>query len=162
MNQNPNQPQPPQAPQQNRPSVGERLPEEKKTMQGFLQQLSGMLIPTTNYAEVVRELLLEQIDNAEYQLLQISPQDNPALYSYLMGMVFWYRGYQTEAGQQFELAMQNDPQNEVFRKTYQYQWAPQSARQKGKGGKGSSAGDCCCECVDCIHCCTDCSSCLGS
>lgn len=154
-----------QSPQSSRhfsPSVGERLPEEKNQMKGFLQQLNGRLAPASDYGAVVRELLLEQIDNAEYLLLHIDSRENTALYAYLMGMVFWYRGYQAEAGQQFQQAAQSDPQNDVFQKTYQYQWNPQPSGYHEKRGKGAMMADCCCDCADCIRCCSNCSSCLGS
>ncbi len=143
--------------------MSERLPEEKKQMAAYLEKLNTMLVPTTSYAAVVRELLLEQLDNAEYLLLKIDPKDNVALYGYLMGMIFWYRGYQTEAGQHFYQASQDDPNMEVFRETYQYQWGDHSGGGDGKT-QGRDKSSCCsgADCCECLSCCSDLSRCFGS
>lgn len=144
--------------------VANRLPEEKKQMSGFLDMLLSKQIVRQDspFLPVVRELQLEAVDNAEYRLLQTDPNLDPALYNYLMGMVFWYRGYQNEAGQRFFQAMQSAPQNEVYSGTFNYQWGQNNDPQGTNNEKAS--GSCCSwtDCCDCLSCCSNLSSCLGS
>lgn len=141
----------------------ERTAEEKNRMFGYIDTLLHTAVRQDSpFIPVIRELQLESVENAEYQLLQIDPNSDPALYNYLMGMVFWLRGYQNEAGQRFLQAMQTAPQIQVYTDTYNYQWGVQGSEQTGKEGKSS---DKCCTGMDvceCICCCADISKCLGS
>ncbi len=117
------------------------------------------------YAQIRQLINANNLAQAEAMLNSITTHD--AEWNYLMGSVYWRKGWMDEAGRYFRTAATMDPGNVEYRNALQYmnQGGQAYYRPAGMNRTGSDAAcnlcsnlicaDCCCEMMggDLIPCC---------
>ncbi len=115
----------------------------------------------------IRQLIYENQISAAEQLLRSVPANRQnAEWHYLMGTVYYKRGYFLDAQRMFDRACGMDPRNEEYRAAREQLRGQASAYGGYRAGKTDSdrccdmcsallCADCCCECMggDLISCC---------
>lgn len=132
--------------------------------QGYQQSRPGYRSGSGAYAQIRNLINANQLDQAQSMLSAIQTHD--AEWNYLMGSVYWRRGWMDEAGRYFRTAAMMDPNNIEYRNAIQYMnRGGQAYRPAGAGSmKNVDAcsvcetlycADCCCEMMggDLIRCC---------
>ncbi len=128
---------------------------------------SGSYGGDTGYARVRRLINAGRINEAEVYLNGISSGERNAEWHFLMGMVFYRKGWLQDARNEVNTACNMDPYNQEYR-TFQQRMNSGAYSSPYAGMNTNSAGctgcdmcqallcaDCCCECMggDCIRCC---------
>lgn len=117
------------------------------------------------YAQIRAMINANNLSQAERMLQNMSSRD--AEWNYLMGSVYWRKGWMDEAARYFRTAASMEPTNIEYRNAIQYMnQGGQAYRPTGAGSMYSSDAacnmcgnlicmDCCCEMMggDCIPCC---------
>lgn len=132
--------------------------------QGYQQSWTGSQSGSGVYARIRNLINANQLDQAQAMLNGIQTHD--AEWNYLMGSVYWRRGWMDEAGRYFRTAATMDPTNVEYRNAIQYMnRGGQAYRPAGAGSMGNVdvctvcetlyCADCCCEMMggDLIRCC---------
>lgn len=120
-----------------------------------------------NYARI--RLLIDQGQIVEAESLLNSIRKRDAEWHYLSGLVAWRRGWNTQARQNMQMAVNMDPGNMEYRQALnQLNMTFNQSQYRGQGRNMNSGGcdicnicgglmcaDCCCECAggDLISCC---------
>ena len=129
---------------------------------GYRQSYSGA--SSGAYAQIRALINANNLAQAETMLNNISARD--AEWHYLMGSVYWRKGWMDEAGRHFRTAASMEPGNVEYRNAVQYMnFGGQAYRPAGAGSMTQAdfcnvcsnliCMDCCCEMMggDCIPCC---------
>ena len=117
------------------------------------------------YGQIRAMINANNLIQAEHMLQNISNHD--AEWHYLMGSVYWRKGWMDEAARYFRTAASMDPNNVEYRNAIQYMnQGGQAYRPAGSGSMYQTDAacnlcsnliclDCCCEMMggDCIPCC---------
>lgn len=133
--------------------------------QGSYQQSYTGTGYNSAYAQIRALINANNIAQAERMLQNISNRD--AEWNYLMGSVYWRKGWMDEAARHFRTAASMDPTNVEYRNAIQYMnQGGQAYRPAGAGSMYQADAacnlcgnliclDCCCEMMggDCIRCC---------
>jgi len=133
--------------------------------QGGYQQRSTGTGYNSAYAQIRAMINANNLAQAERMLQNMSNRD--AEWNYLMGSVYWRKGWMDEAARYFRTAASMEPTNVEYRNAIQYMnQGGQAYRPAGAGTMYSSDAacntcgnliclDCCCEMMggDCIPCC---------
>lgn len=130
---------------------------------GYQQSYSGANYSSA-YAQIRNLINDNNLAQAEAMLRNISTHD--AEWNYLMGSVYWRKGWMDEAARHFRTAASMDPTNIEYRNAIQYMnQGGQAYRPAGAGSMTQVDAcnlcsnlicmDCCCEMMggDCIPCC---------
>lgn len=116
------------------------------------------------YAQIRNLINANRLDEAQSRLSSISNHD--AEWNYLMGSVYWRRGWMDEAARYFRTAATMDPSNIEYRNAIQYMNRGGQAYRTTNAGSMTNVdvcqicqtvycADCCCEMMggDLIRCC---------
>lgn len=128
--------------------------------QGYQRSYSG----NASYAQIRMLINTNNLDQAMAMLNSIPNHD--AEWNYLMGSIYWRRGWMDEAGRYFRTAASMEPGNIEYRNAVQYMnQGGQAYRPAGAGSMSNVdictvcqtlyCADCCCEMMggDLIRCC---------
>ena len=117
------------------------------------------------YAQIRAAINANQLDRAEQLLDSVDVADRGAEWSFLMGSLYYRRGWMDEAARFFRDAARMDPTNPEYRQAFNYiQYGGAPDRSAGNGVANMSGcdvcssllcADCLCECLggDLIRCC---------
>lgn len=133
--------------------------------QGAYQQSRASAGYNSAYSQIRAMINANNLAQAEQLLQNMSSRD--AEWNYLMGSVYWRKGWMDEAARYFRTAASMDPTNVEYRNAIQYMnQGGQAYRPAGAGTMYQSDAacnlcsnlicmDCCCEMMggDCIPCC---------
>lgn len=134
--------------------------------QGYSTGYQSSYAGSAAYAQIRNLINANNLDQAEALLNGISTRD--AEWNYLMGSVYWRRGWMDEAARYYRVAATMDPGNQEYRNAVQYMNRSGQAYRPANTGMGNMTqadmcqicqalycADCCCEMMggDLIRCC---------
>ncbi len=117
------------------------------------------------YAQIRMAINSGNLDYAEQLLDGVDVSDRGAEWNFLMGSLYYKRGWMDEAVRFFEDAVRMDPGNAEYRQAYNFMQSGGAQYRTNGGYSGGMNGcdicsslliaDCCCECLGCdlIRCC---------
>ncbi len=117
------------------------------------------------YAQIRNAINSGRLDEAEHMLDSVDIGDRGAEWNFLMGSLYYRRGWMDEAARFFRDAARMDPTNQEYRQAFNYiQYGGAPDRSTGNGISNMSGcdicssllcADCLCECMggDLIPCC---------
>ena len=126
---------------------------------------SGSGSSTGIYAQIRAAINAGQLDRAEQLLDSVDVGDRGAEWNFLMGSLYYRRGWMDEAARFFRDAVRMDPTNQEYRQAFnyiQYGGAPDRSAPNGISNMNGCdicssllCADCLCECLggDLIPCC---------
>lgn len=126
---------------------------------------SGSARATGVYAQIRSAINAGRLDQAEQLLDSVEVGDRGAEWNFLMGSLYYRRGWMDEAARFFRDAVRMDPTNQEYRQAMNYmQYGGAPERSAGNGVSNVSGcdicssllcADCLCECMggDLIPCC---------
>ncbi|MGN0453126.1 MAG: J domain-containing protein [Ruminococcus sp.] len=124
----------------------------------------------TNYPDVRNYIRAGRLDDAQVILNGVPADRRDAEWNFLMGLIYYRRGWTDEAYNYFRIAYEKEPQNPEFRQAFDRMNRQRSytSTEYNKTYPSSNSGcsscdicsalccaDTCCECMggDCIRCC---------
>ena len=123
--------------------------------QGYQQARQQSYSGAGSYAQIRNLINANSLAQAEAMLNAIPNHD--AEWYYLMGSVYWRRGWMDQAGQYFRTASTMEPGNVEYRNAVQYMNQGGQAYRPASAPAGMSSGDMCtvCNSLICADCCCE-------
>ena len=135
------------------PSYGGSAYQSQGYQQSYQQSYNG---GSVSYATIRNLINANQLDQAMNMLNAI--QNHDAEWNYLMGSIYWRRGWMDQAGCYFRTAASMEPGNIEYRNAVQYMNSGgQAYRPAGFAGTSMTSSDACsiCNTLICADCCCE-------
>ena len=137
-------------------SQGYSGPYQQSYSNGYQQSYSGASRQSAgSYAQIRNLINANDLARAEAMLNAMPSHD--AEWYYLMGSVYWRRGWMDQAGQYFRTAATMEPANMEYRNAVQYMNRGGQAYRPANAPKSMSTNDACtvCNTLICADCCCE-------